>query len=96
MSFNSNKCYVMHIGTKENMYKHTYKMCDYVLETVETHQYLGIYFPTISSGIIILSAFLKTLIECLAYNRETCTEKTMSRTDKAVYLLWTCAVHPLL
>ena len=33
----------MHMGTKRNMYKHAYKMYDHVLETVENHQYLGIY-----------------------------------------------------
>ena len=45
MSFNPKKCYVLHMGTKRNMYKHAYKMYmyDHVLETVENHQYLGIY-----------------------------------------------------
>ena len=71
MSFNPKKCYVMHMGTKRNMYKHAYKMYDHVLETVENHQYLGIYISHNYSGTINLSVFLKKLIEYLVFYKET-------------------------
>ena len=74
MSFNPKKCYVMHMGTKRNMYKHAYKMYDHVLETVENHQYLGIYISHNLKGVLHPWAlFLKTL--CIFSKNKATSDK---------------------
>ena len=43
MQFNAKKCYVMHMGNKRKKLNFNYKLLDHGLDTVDYHQYLGVY-----------------------------------------------------
>lgn len=82
MTFNTGKCFVMRFTTKRSPRISTYSLCDNVLQSTDTHPYLGLKFSDNlrwKNHIVDVTNKCKRTLGVIRRNFKACTKDVKSR-----------------